>query len=158
LLARRAAGKVVDANVIVQAIMAASISCLRLTHAAEVIACLATSDRVCEDDIPLALSFPDCWGQHICIRKWHDIPTSNEVRAFVMGRKLTALSQYYVPAFFDDLQGDANQHEIVTLVQALFEQIRNTCPVDPPEYSMDIAVDRRNGKAFIIELNPFGKP
>ena len=53
----------------------------------------STSDRVCTDDLPLALSFPDKWSQHIVLRQWVTIPPQFELRAFVFGRKLTGLAQ-----------------------------------------------------------------
>ena len=36
----------------------------------DVIECFLSSDRVCEDDIPLALGFLDCWSQHVVLRQW----------------------------------------------------------------------------------------
>ena len=51
------------------AITAATIECLKLGNAQEVMHCFLTSDRVCTDDLPLALSFPDAWTQHIVLRE-----------------------------------------------------------------------------------------
>ena len=138
------------------AITAATIECLKLENAKEVMHCFLTSDRVCTDDLPLALSFPDAWGQHIVLRQWITIPPQYELRAFVFGRKLTALSQYYDNAYFTELiEQKAN---ILAVVQKCFEDMKHLCPVEPPEYSIDIAVKLEESKAYVIELNPFGKP
>lgn len=82
-----------DENAVIAAVTAATIECLKLHGAADVIACFLTSDRVCTDDLPLALSFPDKWSQHIVLRQWVTIPPQFELRAFVFGRKLTGLAQ-----------------------------------------------------------------
>ena len=101
-------------------------------------ACFLTSDRVCTDDLPLALSFPDAWTQHIVLRKWISIPPQFELRAFVFDRKLTALSQYYDNAYFTELV--EHKERMLEVVQQCFEAIKDKCPVTPAEYSIDIAV------------------
>jgi hypothetical protein len=156
LRARRAAGLTVDENDVTIAIMAASMEALRLESARAVLVCLLTSDRVCEDDLPLALSFPARWSQHLCLREWVTIAPSAELRAFVVGGRLTALTQYYVPVHFAELA--LQRARVVELVEALFASLAPRCPVHPPEYSMDVAVDVAGGRARVVELNPFGKP
>jgi hypothetical protein len=59
----------VDTNAVYAAVLGCGISALRLSTAEEIVECFSTSDRVCEDDIPLALSFPDQWSQHIVLRE-----------------------------------------------------------------------------------------
>lgn len=150
-----AKGRKVDGNDVMIAIMGSSIEGLRLDSAAEVMQCFLSSDRVCADDIPLALSFAEkLWTQHICLREFVSIPTSHEFRCFVYDRKLTALSQYYVPAYFPEIEKD----RVLDLVQKMFDEIKDICPLDPPEYSIDLAVDVQRGRCYVIELNPFGKP
>ena len=138
------------------AITAATIECLKLENAPEVMHCFLSSDRVCTDDLPLALSFPDAWTQHIVLRQWITIPPHYELRAFVFDRKLTALSQYYDGAYFVELFEQKDR--ILEIVQKCFEDIKHICPVEPAEYSIDIAVKLEESKAYVIELNPFGKP
>jgi hypothetical protein len=127
---------------------------LELKNAAEVMECFLSSDRCCADDLPLALSFSNSWTQHICLRTFVNIPTSHEFRAFVYDGKLTALSQYYVPAYFPEL----DKEKVLALVQDSFPKIAAACPLDPPEYSIDLAVDVEKERCYVIELNPFGKP
>ena len=50
------------------------------------------------------------------------------------------------------------KERILELVRACFEDIKYVCPVEPAEYSIDIMVDVARGRAYIIELNPFGRP
>ena len=52
----------IDSNVVAEVIIQSSIDSLKLSNASEIIQCFATSDRVCEDDIPLALSFEKDWS------------------------------------------------------------------------------------------------
>ena len=138
------------------AITAATIECLKLENAQEVMHCFLTSDRVCTDDLPLALSFPDAWTQHIVLRQWITIPPHYELRAFVFDRKLTALCQYYDNVYFAELVEQKDL--ILEVVQKCFEDMKDICPVEPAEYSIDIAVKLEESKAYVIELNPFGKP
>src|SRR3989338_7532733 len=80
-------GKPIDPNTIVTTVMSAGIRALRLESAEDVMNCFLTSDRVCEDDIPLALNFPNAWTQHVVLREWVDIPTQGEFRAFIFDGK-----------------------------------------------------------------------
>jgi hypothetical protein len=83
--------------------MCASVQCLRARSAAEVVEMFLTSDRVCEDDIPLALEHAHAWSQHIVLREWVDVPPQFEFRGFVYGDRLTALSQYFNNGFFPEV-------------------------------------------------------
>lgn len=68
LLRKRAAVVDVDANLLAAEIMRATIESLKVNSVDELLELFLTSDRICEDDLPLALSFPDSWSQHIVIR------------------------------------------------------------------------------------------
>lgn len=146
----------VDGNSVTSAIMASTIESLKLSSAAEVIESFATSDRVCEDDIPLALNYPKIWNQHIVLREWVSIPTYCELRAFVMDRKITGLCQYYTSVYFPELV--AEKEKMLRIAMACFQDIKDKLKIDPPEYSIDFAIDLKNNRAYVIELNPFGKP
>ena len=152
----KAHGSPVSPNFVSETIMAATIESLELKTAQEIVLCLLTSERVVEDDIPLALSFPKQWSQHIVLREFVTMPISHEFRAFVFDRKLTALCQYYIGARFESIFRE--KQLIEDIVKKCFNEIKDICPLDPPEYSMDIGVDIKEKKAWIIELNPFGKP
>lgn len=136
--------------------MTTGIESLKMKSAEQILETFLTSERVCEDDLPLALQFPERWSQHIVIRRWVDVPIQYEFRAFVYNNKLTALSQYYNHAYFADIV--ENKSKILQLVQDLFHSVRDLLNIYPPEYVLDVAVQLNEGRAYIIELNPFGKP
>jgi len=92
----------------------------------------------------------------VVIRKWVDIPIEFELRGFVYDNRLTGLCQYFNDAFFPGLA--ANKAEVRELCQATFAQIRDKLPIRPQEYVIDFAVDLEGKRAYVIELNPFGKP
>ncbi len=149
----------ITGNDIMACIMACSVECLKLQSGRDVLETLCTSDRVCEDDLPLALNLsgPDCqWSQHIVLRQWIDIPIHYELRGFIYNNQLTGLCQYFNDAVFPELVN--NQQRVLQLVQSTFDTVKNLVPVEPKEYVMDFAVDLANNKCWIIELNPFGKP
>lgn len=145
-------------NRVYQLAIASSVSSLRLTSAADIIQAFVTSERVCEDDLPLALSFPKLWSQHIVLRRWVDIPSFCEVRGFVYDARLTALSQYFSGVFFPELV--RCKERIMQLVVGVFQQIIGTVKqhFHPVEMVMDFAVDLERERVYLIELNPFGKP
>jgi hypothetical protein len=143
-------------NDLAVAIMSTGIEVLKMNSAYEVLSTFLTSDRVCEDDLPLALQFPDRWNQHIILRKWVHVPIQFEVRGFVMNKTLTGLTQYFNNAYFPDVL--ANKEKILRLVLKLFDDIKDRLQIDPPEYVLDIAVLIEEDKALVIELNPFGRP
>ncbi len=95
LLNAQSAGVCITTNVIYTAVVRSGISALRCNSAADVIEAFVTSERVCEDDLPLALSFGKEWSQHIVLRQFEVIKPEFEIRAFVFGGKLTAASQYF---------------------------------------------------------------
>jgi hypothetical protein len=147
----------VDLHYILKTVMGASIQCLELFSAEEVISCFCTSDRVCDDDIPLALSFAHrSWTQHIILREWVPIPTQAEFRAFVLDGKLTGVSQYFTGAFFPSLVD--HKERVLHMIQDLFGKIKGVIPVDPADYVLDLAIDVESNRSFVIELNPFGRP
>ena len=146
----------VSGNAILTTVMSRGIQALKLHSAEEILACFLSSDRVCEDDIPLALSFPQSWSQHLVLRRWVDIPIAGEFRAFVFGGRLTAVSQYFTGCYFEQLV--AERERVLAMIISFFDQVRPLIHVEPAEYVIDIAVDLSRDKVYIIELNPFGKP
>jgi len=124
--------------------------------AEQILEMFLTSDRVCEDDLPLALQFPDKWSQHLIIRSWVTVPIQFEFRGFVYNNKLTALSQYFTNAYFEDVV--KHKEKILKLVLELFQSVKDVLNIQPAEYVLDIAVQLEEDKAYVIELNPFGKP
>jgi hypothetical protein len=151
----RARGGRVAAAVVVDAIMNATIASLRCRTAEEVLDLFLTSDRVCADDLPLALQFPASWSQCIVVRQFVPFPAHHEFRAFVMDTKLTALCQYFDMAAYPELIRD--RERIAALVRAFFDSVP---PSDWPgrEFSIDLAVDVERQVVTVVEFNPFGRP
>jgi len=148
-------GALPDANTLADAIYAGAVGCLRCDSAHEVVETLCTSERVCEDDIPLALSH-DKWSQHIVLRPWADIRTEQEFRAFVIGGRITAVCQYFSSVFYPAIA--ERKDEIRALISNFFEQIRDKVPIrTPADYVIDLAVNVDEGVCNIIEFNPFGE-
>lgn len=149
-------GEMPDGNTLGEAVYFGTTNCLRLDDAEQVLECLSTSERVCEDDIPLALGFPAKWSQHIVLRPWVEIPTEQEFRAFVFDGKLTGLSQYFSSVHFPAVA--ERKAEIESLVVDFFARVQALVPIRPAEYVMDLAVNVEAQVVSIIEFNPFGWP
>ncbi|PRP83186.1 hypothetical protein PROFUN_09350 [Planoprotostelium fungivorum] len=149
-------GYIITANDISATILSATIRSLLCTDSDQVIENFVTSERVCEDDLPLALDFAANWSQHIIIRTYTTILPHQEFRAFVFDNELTGLCQYYDGAFYPHLL--ARRDDISQLARRFFHSIRDRLPKDPAEYSMDLAIDLERQKVTLIELNPFGRP
>lgn len=153
----RAAHGAVHMNDVVAACIACGIEALRLASADEVIECFTTSDRVCADDLPLALEFPASWAQFLVLREWVAIPSHHEFRGFVVANRLTGLSQYFDTAHYPELV--ANKARLLALIQTFFEQqVRDRAAMQPADYVVDFAVDQAGERAYVIEVNPFGPP
>ncbi|KNC55677.1 uncharacterized protein AMSG_01947 [Thecamonas trahens ATCC 50062] len=149
-----ASGATLDANTVFRSVMAAGIAALRSDSAAQVVASLMSSDRVCADDIPLALEHAHQWSQHVVLREWVSLPPWSELRGFVVDGKLTALSQYFVGVRFDELV--AARDAVEALVKAAFDDFAPRLGIS--SCVLDLAVDLDAGRVYVIELNPFGPP
>ena len=96
----------------------------------DVLDAMLSSDRVCADDLPLALEHArHTWSQHIVLREWISIPAHGELRAFVVDGRLTAVAQYFSGVFFAEL-ADA-EARARPLIDAFFEKIREKVQLDP---------------------------
>jgi hypothetical protein len=155
-LCTRFTDKALSVNELYSTVLSCGIQSLRLSDATEVLEAFLTSDRVCEDDLPLALEFPNLWSQHIVIRQWMNIPTFCEFRGFVIANKLTGLSQYFSGAFFPELV--ENKDRILELIIEFFERVKSHVALEPAEYVVDFAVELEQERVYVIELNPFGPP
>lgn len=157
LLAMRASGQPVTANDVSAAIAAATIESMACQTGRDIVELLVTSERVCEDDLPLALEFAANWSQKIVVREFCGVTPPAEFRAFVFGGRVTAVSQYYCGAFYPAVV--AQRDAIGARVRAFFDQhVRaHTREAQGDEFSLDLWVPD-DGRVVIIELNPFGKP
>eukprot|EP01125_Pyxidicula_operculata_P011479 TRINITY_DN375_c1_g1_i1.p2 TRINITY_DN375_c1_g1~~TRINITY_DN375_c1_g1_i1.p2 ORF type:complete len:344 (-),score=70.84 TRINITY_DN375_c1_g1_i1:71-1102(-) len=142
---------------IIDCIYQAHIDALKLSTPREVIETLLSSDRVMNDEIPLALEHcKNVWNEKLIIRKWCSVPIKYELRGFVIDNKLTGLCQYYDEIFYHQLYD--NKDKIQNLVLGFFDTIKNIIPITPKEYVVDFLVDLPNEKVIVVEINPFGKP
>ena len=129
----------------------AHIDALSVRSGAEAMALLLRSERIF-DDLELALEEGEGrWTQHLVVRKWMDMPLWCEYRGFVHGGQLTALSQYFAPCFFAELQSEEAQRHAIDSARALLAQIRDLLP---PAVVADFAV-MSDGSVLLLEINPF---
>jgi hypothetical protein len=137
-----------DENARLIALIKASTNALKVHSGEEAVNLIKVSERS-NEDLLLALEFPDSWDMKIIIRKWVSIPPSMEFRGFVHEKKLTALSQYFHIVYFPDLPP---QKELIqSRIFHLFEQIKDIIPVN--NFIIDFGVVE--DKVLVIELNPF---
>ncbi len=76
------------------------------------------------------------------------MPLSAEFRGFVVNGTLTALSQYFAPCFFNEIQG--REKEIREKCEGLLSQIQHLIP---KKVVCDFAV--LENTVMVIEINPF---
>lgn len=136
-----------DANAVFICLNLAHIKALAVESAHEALSLLLASERVL-DDLELALEDVANWSQHFVIRKWVTLPLSGEFRGFVCNGRLTALSQYFAPCFFSELQG--KEREVASKCEALLAEISHLLPKN---VVCDFAV--LPDRVLVIELNPF---
>jgi hypothetical protein len=156
LTERRDAGLSVTANDVAAAIAAATTVSLKCSSAHDVIELMVTSERVCDDDLPLALEFAGNWSQHIVVREFNSFRVEQEFRAFVFGGRVTAVTQYFCGAFYPALV--AQRDAIGALVREFFDNTvrARTAEEQGDEFSLDLVVSVDAKAVTIVELNPFG--
>jgi hypothetical protein len=137
-----------DSNAIFMCLNVAHIKALCVSSVEECLCLLLASERIL-DDLELALEDTNKWNQKLVIRKWVcDLPLSAEFRGFVRNGTLTALSQYFAPCFFQELQGKESDVEVKC--KSLLEKIKHLIP---SSVVCDFAV--LADRVLVIELNPF---
>jgi hypothetical protein len=91
---------------------------------------------------------------HIIARPWLDIPRWTELRGFVLGRSLTALSQYFTAEHYPELWAD--RHAIAARVVEFVKA--RLGPAMPMENAVvDLVWSPETSDITVIELNPFGR-
>lgn len=106
----------------------AHINALAVRSGEEALHLLCRSERIL-DDLELALEDPTRWTQHLVIRKWADMPLSSEWRGFVCDGKLTALSQYFAPCYFEELQSEHVQRQVVSKCKVILREGLGLSPI-----------------------------
>ena len=121
----------VDLNFVHTTVISSGIAALRCCCASDVVETLTTSDRVCTDDIPLALSFPMAWSQHVVLRQWRTIPPHHEFRVFIYQGKITGPTLLHRSAFLFDVTL-RRRSEPIFLQMLLSRAARPRNPCLPP--------------------------
>lgn len=147
----------------------AHIAALRCESGEEALQLLSASERIL-DDLELALEGGAAsWTQHIAIREWHEEEDSEEkgkkiivggeqwreVRGFVWKGQLTALSQYYAPAWYKELQDEKTRNFILERVDRVMEEAKGLLPLSNANECAVVDFLVSKNRTFIIECNPF---
>lgn len=128
----------------------AHIDALCVGSATEALALLGASERVL-DDLELALENLGGWSQQLVVREWAAVPLWAEVRGFVVDGALTALSQYFAPCRFAELQDAAVRARLVDGVRGVLAQIAPLLPGRTVVADFALVGTR----VLVMELNPF---
>ncbi|ORY84107.1 D123-domain-containing protein [Leucosporidium creatinivorum] len=89
----------------------------------------------------------------LVLKKWFDMPKSQEWRCFVKDRKLVAISQRDTN-YYDFLQPEDVQADLRAKISAFFkDEIRDVFPSQ--SYVIDLYLTRGNDRLFIIDFNPY---
>jgi len=143
----------IDDNAKLICINKAHILALQMFDAKEILSIFLSSDRVYED-LRLAMDYKDQWSQKFVIRQWIPIPVEYEYRGFVFEGKFNCLSQYYHYTYFPHLVKEKDVIE--KKIKTFWNQMKDQVPLQPKTYVIDFAVDLKNDRVYLIELNPFG--
>ncbi len=144
-----------DDNAKLIAINRAHIEALRVTSVTDALALLLASERIF-DDLELALEFPASWSQQLVVRRWSPVALDGEFRGFVFGGRLTALSQYYIPCYFESLQDAERRARVAAQCAALVASVRTLLPPNKNECAVVDFLSVDNGASVkVIEMNPF---
>ena len=115
----------------------AQLETLKFESAQQVLELHCTSRRV-YDDLKTALQYKSDennknenlrWNTQMVFRKWsenHDIML--EFRGFVYNRKLTAISQYFDPLYFEKL--NKNKNVYLKAMQSFYDSVKDQIPFD----------------------------
>jgi len=135
----------------------ANVRILRVKSGKEAMQLMLTSSRVHEDlqmTCTLLKGKPDYTvATQIVIRKWENILPEWEMRAFVFGGKLTAISQYYKSTFVPELV--QKKKNIEERMIEFWEKNIKTIFMEKgvADYVVDFAVHPNSDKIWIVEIN-----
>eukprot|EP00091_Calanus_sinicus_P020275 TRINITY_DN5446_c0_g1_i3.p1 TRINITY_DN5446_c0_g1~~TRINITY_DN5446_c0_g1_i3.p1 ORF type:complete len:267 (+),score=77.06 TRINITY_DN5446_c0_g1_i3:328-1128(+) len=91
---------------------------------------------------------------NLIIREFVQFPVKNELRGFVNNGVFTALTQYNNLAFFPDHL--ETKEEVLQKVKEMMEQFIRAMEDVLSSFIVDIVLDNQ-GKAWVVEVNPFGE-
>ncbi|KAK4047162.1 hypothetical protein OIV83_005614 [Microbotryomycetes sp. JL201] len=89
----------------------------------------------------------------LVLKKWFDMPKSQEWRCFVRDRRLVAISQRD-GNFYEFLQPADVQADLKSRLSTFFEsEIRATFPLS--SYVFDVYLTRAGDRVFVVDFNPY---
>ncbi|GAA5984114.1 hypothetical protein JCM10908_006056 [Rhodotorula pacifica] len=117
--------------------------------------CSATAAT--DTDLQLSRSLPTARARpyefELVLKKWFDMPKSQEWRCFVRQDRLLGISQRDT-TLYDFLQPEQAQQEICSLITKFWEtSIRDDAPLS--DYILDVYITRDRSRVFVIDFNPF---
>ncbi|KWU47261.1 D123-domain-containing protein, partial [Rhodotorula sp. JG-1b] len=90
----------------------------------------------------------------LVLKKWFDMPKSQEWRCFVRQDRLLGISQRDT-TLYDFLQPEQARTEIRDLIRHFWEDsIRDHAPLH--NYVLDVYITRDQSRVFVIDFNPYG--
>ncbi|GAA5958037.1 hypothetical protein JCM8115_001109 [Rhodotorula mucilaginosa] len=90
----------------------------------------------------------------LVLKKWFDMPKSQEWRCFVRQDRLLGISQRDT-TLYEFLQPEQARTEIRDLIRRFWEEsIRDHAPLH--NYVLDVYITRDRSRVFVIDFNPFG--
>jgi len=91
---------------------------------------------------------------NLVIREFVQFPVKNELRGFVYNGVFTALTQYNNLAFFPDhlKTKDVVEQKVKELMEQFIRAMKDVLT----SFIVDIVIDNQ-GKAWVVEVNPFGE-
>jgi len=115
---------------------------------------ISKSDRVFTDLTLDMLQQEEDYACNIILRRFDtSLRPEMEFRAFVNDRRMTAVTQYNSSCFSPEIV--AHKSQIAELMHNYYEEeVKDRLPYD--SYVIDFVI-RKDGKPFVIELNPFGR-
>jgi len=145
-----------DENARLGALISASTKTLKVHSGAESLHLIKISERS-NEDILLALEFPDMWEMKIIIRKWEYIHPWLEFRGFVCNNQFTALSQYFHIAYFEELK--IHKKDIEEKIKRFYEEQIKDILKKYKNFVIDFGIlnygMKGQERVIVIELNPF---
>ncbi|GAA5945062.1 cell proliferation protein CDC123 [Sporobolomyces koalae] len=89
----------------------------------------------------------------LVLKKWFDMPKSQEWRCFVRDRRLVGISQRDT-TFYDFLQPESAQSQIRDQIESFWTNtVKGEFPI--ANYTLDVYLTRDHSRTFIVDFNPY---
>ncbi|GAA6050299.1 hypothetical protein JCM3770_002951 [Rhodotorula araucariae] len=91
----------------------------------------------------------------LVLKKWFDMPGSQQWRCFVRDNRLLGISQRDT-TFYDFLQAETTQQDLRDRIARFWEEdIRDKAPLT--SYVIDVYLTRDASRVFLVDLNPYAQ-